>query len=316
MLKQNMKATCHFLNVGQGMSQVIEIGQQKAIVVDTGSQSEQYSPLINLLAEREIKTIEVLILSHNDKDHIGGIAALLRKYSRQIKFIGFLIDREDTDIVQTIKKYYPLDSTIRLEVDSPNLAKDVFNDTSVPACVKILFPTFSANIQNEKNETCAIVMLVVGTQKVIFSGDASIAAWRNIVKRNENKQIIANILTVPHHCGRFTSVPPSHSDFQKQLVEFHTKLIRADYAIASFSSHNKYGHPSPEVIQSFAQNKVEVFCTQKATKCDGGAIGDCCGTIVADIGTDETKIRNFEELQERKEKRKSRLCRVCTKHSS
>ncbi|MDR1290902.1 MAG: MBL fold metallo-hydrolase [Planctomycetaceae bacterium] len=311
-----MKATCHFLNVGQGMSQVIEIGQQKAIVVDTGSQSGQHSPLLKLLAEREIQKIEVLILSHNDTDHIGGVVSLLRKYSKQIEYIGFLTDRGNNDkFIQTIKKYYPSDSKIRLEVDAPNLSKDIFKNNSVPICVKVLFPTFSENIQYEKNETCAVVMLIVGTQKVIFSGDASILAWRSIVNRNENRQIVANILTVPHHGGRFTSVPPSHCDFQKQLVEFHTQLVKTNYAVASFASHNKYRHPISEVIRSFAQNKVEIFCIQKAEECDEGTSGDCCGTIIADIGTDETKIRNHEELKRRKEERKSRLCCVYTEHS-
>jgi competence protein ComEC len=311
-----MTAICHFLNVGQGASQVIELGQQKVIVIDTGLQSGKRSPLLTLLAEREIKSIEALILSHNDIDHINGVAAFLRNYAPLIKRIGFLIDRKDNNrkdnIIQTIKKYYLLESIIRLEVDVPNLDKDIFSDSSVPVCVRVLFPTFSANIQYQKNETCAIVMLIVGTQKVIFSSDAPIAAWRDIVKRNQNKPMRVNILTVPHHGGRFTSVPSSHCDFQKELIEFHTQLVKTDYAVVSFASHNRYGHPNSEVIQSFIQNEIEIFCIQKATQCYGDSDDICCGTIVADISTDETKIRNVDELQKRKFKMNPRLCCIST----
>jgi beta-lactamase superfamily II metal-dependent hydrolase len=309
-----MTAICHFLNVGQGTSQVIELGQQKVIIIDTGSQCGEHNSLLTLLAEREIESIEMLILSHNDIDHINGFATLLRKYSSKIKRIGFLIDREDiSNIIQTLKKYHLLQSITRLEVENPNLDKNIYNNNSAQLYVKVLFPTFTANIQCQKNKTCAIIMLTVGTQKVIFSSDAPIAAWRNIIERNNNQQIKVNIMTIPHHGGRFTSVPQSHCNtFQKELIEFHTKLVKTDYAITSFASNNKYGHPCAEIIQSFIQHKIEVFCIQKATQCNGDS-NICCGTITVDITANKTKIRNFDELQKHKSEKNPRLCYISTK---
>jgi competence protein ComEC len=307
MPNQDVIAICHFLNVGQGTSQVIELGQQKVIVIDTGSQSVKHSPLFTLLAERDIKSIEALILSHNDTDHINGIASLLQKYAQRIKRIDFLIDRKDnSNIIQTIKRYYPLEFVHRLEVDTPNLDKDIFKDSSVSVCVKVLFPTFSANIQYQRNETCAIVMLIVGTQKVIFSSDAPIAAWRDVVKRNENKQMKVNILTVPHHGGSFVD------QNEDECWQWFFENIRTNYAIVSAGYNNTYGHPTEDVIHSFIRHGVEIFCTQSNPICCGGTSNDttCCGTIIVNIGKSTIDIENIEQLRQRKKYFSQRMCNL------
>jgi len=295
--------TCHFLNVGQGTSQVIEIGQQRAIIVDAGPKNGGCQ-LLRLLADRKIETIEWLILSHNDGDHINGVDSLLRKYADKIKKIGFLVDRNFINqqggqtVIQVVQKYSTIISR-RLEVDAPNLEKSIFDEESTNTKITLLFPTLKTNLLKLKNDTCAILALHINSEKIIFSGDAPIAAWRDIVTRNKDQRIITNILTVPHHGGVFAS--------QEELNEFHSQLVKTDYAIASFAS-NREKIPRSEVIQSFVKHGIEVFCTQRARQCGGTENNmECCGTIIVDIGQ-SLHIRNGVELRKRKSMIKPRLC--------
>jgi beta-lactamase superfamily II metal-dependent hydrolase len=90
-------ATCCFLDVGQGTSQVVLLGCHRAIIIDTGS--SQSSTLINLLNKEKIERIEALILSHNDNDHIGNAASVFNRYQNKIQKITFF------EIIRQSKKH-------------------------------------------------------------------------------------------------------------------------------------------------------------------------------------------------------------------
>jgi competence protein ComEC len=306
MKNKHYVATCYFLDVGQGASQVILLGDQRAVIIDTGIKRKVFeSPLVKLLKEElKIQIIEVLILSHNDKDHVGDAETLFDEYQQNIKEVYYLVDRPHGQnqsyciAMNAVKeKYLDENKIYRLEVGK---AKDIFSEEQLQ--ISVLFPNFYNNQKKEKNNTCAIIALTVGTQKIIFSGDTPVSAWENIVKRNGNKQICVNILTVPHHGGQFTN---NEDDVKWFFENVHTK-----YAVVSVGYNNPYKHPNKDVICSLVQHGTEIFCTQSNLICNGLHNDNkiCCGTIIADISTDETKIRNFDELQKRKSERSQRLC--------
>ncbi len=92
--KPNYCATCCFLDVGQGTSQVVLLSNRRTIVIDTGPQSPQgKSPVVRLLQEHQIETIEALVLSHNDSDHVGDIKNIVDAFPEKIKRIYLLKDR-------------------------------------------------------------------------------------------------------------------------------------------------------------------------------------------------------------------------------
>jgi beta-lactamase superfamily II metal-dependent hydrolase len=174
--------------------------------------------------------------------------------------------------------------------------------------VSVIFPTFYANQVGQKNNTCAIIKLNVGEQSIIFSGDAPIAAWKEILRRNNGQKIAANIVTVPHHGGCFTNR-------QEEIEEFHNNIVQSNYAIVSVGAKNKYHQPLPEVIKSFVEHDTIVLCTQKTPQCDQ-SLSDrsltcnvaCCGTIIADIETERIRIKNEEQLLKKIQDLPDRLC--------
>ena len=313
-MQKNYKATCVFLNVGQGTSQVIHIGKQRAIIIDTGPKYKQgLSPLISWLQDRNIQSIESLILSHNDEDHRGEAERILTNYAQRIKKLYLLADRDVKKdrfygIVENAikKKHIEKKQIYRLETD--NEPKLLFEDDDIK--VVLLFPAFLDNHGSQKpNDTCAIIAFIVGTQKIIFSGDAPIAAWRTIVE--QNGRIAAQIFTAPHHGGNFTNSKQDTDAFQKEIDWFHQEAIESGCAIVSVGTNNTYGHPEPKIIKSYTERRIQVFCTQKTSKCcDGSSTKDtvCCGTIEVNVGSNNVCVKDFDSLQSQKSQFTQRLC--------
>jgi competence protein ComEC len=241
-------------------------------------------------------------LSHNDSDHVGDAETLFDEYQQNIKEVYYLVDRSlDQNQSYRIamsaieKKYLTKDKIYRLEAGK---AKDIFSEGQLQ--ISVLFPSFCNNQENEKNNTCAIIGLKAGTKKIIFSGDAPVDAWKSIVESNGKLKV--QILTVPHHGGRFAN--------NKNDIEWFFENIRADYAIVSAGYGNQYKHPYKDVIHSFVQHGVEIFCTQSNPICCGSVLGDtiCCGTIIANIGENRIDIKNIELLKQRKEYFSQGMC--------
>lgn len=311
-MRENSIAVCYFLNVGQGTSQVIHLGNKRAVVVDTGPQRlPTRSPLLSLLKDRDIQKIEALILSHNDQDHIGETSALLNVYKKRIDRVFFLEDRPRTEnrLYDILKNNYRkkfITRIIRLENDDQ--PKTLFSEGDIS--IDLLFPDCPQNIfAQTPNHTSAIIALSIGTQTVIFSGDAPLEAWKSIVRKNG--KVESQIFTIPHHGGGFLQSKSGTKRFINDLNWFHDQAIQTKFAVVSVGTNNRYSHPLPQIIQSFAERNVEVLCTQVTSQCTGNietCDAVCCGTIVANVGLNTTQIQNLGEFRERKKNFSHRLC--------
>jgi len=307
---QDYKAACFFLDVGQGTSQVIHLGNRRAIIVDTGPK-RQLSPLLFWLQDRKIQTIEALILSHNDADHIGEAARIIESYGQQIRYLYFLVDRKNNlfnrVVMNAVKDGYIERSKIR-RLETDNEPKQLFKEAEIE--IDLLFPAFADNLESgTPNETSAIIAFTIGTNRIIFSGDASISAWEAIVDRHG--RIEAQIFTAPHHGGSFTRSKPNTDAFQEEIVWFHREAVLSGCMVVSVGTNNRYQHPEPKIISSHAKHGVEVLCTQGTPKCYGVGVAKdtaCCGTIEVNIGPNSFCIKDIDLLRSQKSRIIRRLC--------
>jgi Metallo-beta-lactamase superfamily len=79
----------YFVDIGQGTSNLILLGQNRAIVIDCGSKS---GVLLQLMRKLQVEEIVRLVVSHNHDDHIGGAMDVLTSYRGHIEKICFLQD--------------------------------------------------------------------------------------------------------------------------------------------------------------------------------------------------------------------------------
>ena len=105
-------ATCYIIDVGMqagghsGSSNAITFPgargrkSQRAIVIDCGDRPQKTT--IRLLQVQKVKRIDHIFLSHNDRDHAGGIIDLINAFHHQIGKVWMLQDRPAGDI-----SYFP-----------------------------------------------------------------------------------------------------------------------------------------------------------------------------------------------------------------
>src|SRR5699024_10133003 len=69
----------HFINVGQGDSILIQTPEGKHILIDGGPPASD-DRLVQYLKDHKVEKIDLMIATHPDIDHIGGLKAILKSF--------------------------------------------------------------------------------------------------------------------------------------------------------------------------------------------------------------------------------------------
>lgn len=345
---RDTKAECYFLDVGQGASHIITLGQGRAIVIDAGP-ADKYKILLQVLGKLQIHTLEAVVFSHNDEDHIGNATNLLLTYPKHINRLYFIRDRDVhktsyykhlVKCVCEMKKEGNLHKVVDLS-DVHNQAETIlFNDKVntetgiIDIVLKQLYPlelcnALQAQLNNAPNDTCAVLLLTVGESQIVFAGDAPYKAWMQMQANGLSFPIEAGVATVPHHGGLLSD------DDKKEEGEkaFYAKVLCPKIGIVSVGTTNTHKHPLPENISRIVKSGIgdNLICTEMTSQCTDisswkqnplrfrphelsrSALDKkclpCSGTVVVDIAPQEMEIKHYEKVQLWKTKHLNRLCR-------
>jgi len=170
------------------------------------------------------RIIEVILVTHDDVDHSGGIGKLTA---------GLAVDKIITDGSYRIKKIEPLEwivLNIGDKLKQGQIEVEVLDNPK----------------QREgKGDTGIITIVKMGNRNYWFMADADVETEQRLVWQEKIVGGGVNIMKLSHHgSGNGTS---------EELV----KAIRPSEAIISVGK-NKYGHPSREVIERLEKNGVKV----------------------------------------------------------
>ena len=73
----------YFIDVGQGSSILVQ-SESKNTLIDTGDE-KYYDKLDSFLSNNQINSIDQIVLTHNDPDHIGNVDRLIK--TRKVAFL-------------------------------------------------------------------------------------------------------------------------------------------------------------------------------------------------------------------------------------
>ena len=226
-----------FCDVGQGDAMLIREGNWE-MLLDVGGDDGKVMRCLERHVPFWDKTIELVIISHWDKDHCGGLIKLSRYY----KINDLLANRLPGG------EYEQYSYSKVLEVGD------------VVQAGKVRFDVISSSIENvndggEENDSSLVGILYYGNNKILMMGDAGAEVEQKLVWRGMLKQIQhdggIDILKVSHH-GSGTST-------SNDLIN----MVRPKMAVISVGK-NSYGHPNMEVIKRLENFGVEVKRTDKS----------------------------------------------------
>ncbi len=236
---QTMKV--HFIDVGQGDATYIKMPNGENVLIDGGRQG-QGDKIIAYLKKEKVSQIDVMIATHPDADHMGGLDEVLKAFKVKAVYAP--------KVEHTTNAYKDFLKAVKAKNLKIKTAKSGVNLGLKGVTAKFVGPT-KDYAKSDLNNWSAVLHVTYNKNKFLFAGDAEKAAETDMVKSKQTLQ--ADVLKVGHH-GSKTS---SNTDF--------LKVVKPKYAVISVGK-NSYGHPTKEVLDRFKAAKSTVYRTdQKGT---------------------------------------------------
>ena len=233
--------TVYFLDVGQGDSILIEAPGGSQLLIDAGLNSKVLKSLGEVLPFFD-RSIDTILISHPDADHIGGFPEILSTY-KVFNLIHGNIFKDNLLSLEIKNKFSDSDISV---VESGDI---VVIDSKYNIYLEIFHPSDLFH-DYDKNDASLVMRLVYGEVEFMFSGDASIEI-ENYITTNFKEKLESDVLKIGHHGSR-----TSTSDLFLGFVRPHTAVI-------SVGSENKFGHPHEEVLKRLEEFGVNVLQTKE-----------------------------------------------------
>lgn len=229
----------HYIDVGQGDSSLI-IYKDKNILIDTGN-IDSSKKLLNYIDRLRIDTIDLLVITHQHMDHMGGSNTLIS--SKKVKNI--MMPKLPKRLLPTSNYYKSLLNLIiknNINVIDPS-------KINVYKHEDFIFEILSNRNKDYKNinDWSIVVKLSYKNKNFLFTGDCEKESENDLLL-NRNS-LNSDVLKVSHH-GSNTS---SSNEF--------LKLVSPTYSVISVGKNNNYGHPDKMVLDRLKQYSQFIFRT-------------------------------------------------------
>ncbi len=235
------KLTVSFLNIGQGDSIFIESPSGRQVLIDGGPNRSVLRELSKVMPWYD-RTIDVIIPTHPDADHVTGLIDVLARYQVAMAIQSSV--QGDTDTWRTLEK--AIDDEHAQKVTA---MRGQIVDLGKGAYLEILFP--DRLLPNAETNTASVVArLVYGTTSFMLTGDSPQPIEDYLVKLDAD-ELHSDVLKAGHHGSRTSSDP------------LYVGFVSPEYAVFSRGCDNKYGHPHQEVVDLMARFGIPTLDTCK-----------------------------------------------------
>ncbi len=263
------KAKMVVCDVGQGDAILIIKGRNQ-VLVDGGPSGEKVLACLGEHVPFWDRTIELIVLSNTDYDHLNGLSSVVERYE-VIQFVtsdgvhssdslSKLIDRLDLSRIKVVA------------VERGDVIKVGQGDTMSQLIFEVLWPPMT-NQQNvaifsgqmdklhreqilgasakrgDLNERSVVLYLLEGGVKVLLNADSGDQTEKELIKLGNLPDI--DILKVGHHGSKYAST-----------TEYLDK-IKPELAVISVGAKNSYGHPTNETLDRLQQIGAQIQRTDQ-----------------------------------------------------
>ncbi|GGA89168.1 ComEC/Rec2 family competence protein [Ornithinibacillus halotolerans] len=229
------KMDVHFINVGQGDSIFIQTPNDKNILID-GGPPKAGKKVVNYLKGLGIKEIDLIIATHPDRDHIGGLPTVMKEFK-----VKEILDSGKLHVTRAYANYMNEIRKQKIPLTVAKADKEIRIDTLLDFRILNAYGKYKNN-----NQSSIALKLSYNDVDFLFLGDIEDEQETKIGKKYD---VRAEIIKIAHH-GSKTS---SSKNFLEQ--------VKPKVAIITYSQYNDYGHPVNRVIQRLMELDTNIFST-------------------------------------------------------
>lgn len=232
-VSNNIKSQVTYIDVGQGDSTLIQNNNQ-TVLVDAGHGDGYENASLNYLKEHYINTLDALILTHCDADHINDAKNII--YQLNVKKI-YMSSR-------TSSSYTYMKLLNAIKEKKKNITVPKVGDTFQVGAGSIEFIGVGEGAQNN-NDSSLCMRYDDGYHRFVFTGDAAESMEKKLNK------VQCDVFQAGHRGSAY-----SNSD---NLLS----RMKASYVVVSCGKDNMYGHPHKEALQRFSRYDMVVYRTDE-----------------------------------------------------
>ena len=226
--------TVTWLDVGQGDAAVIQCGGQSMLI--DGGKPEKSSYIYAWLQQHGLSYLDVIVATHVDADHIGGLSGALNYAS-----VGTAYCPETTGTTETFQSFVKYLAQRGKQITVPT-AGETF--ALGGAQIQILGPLHRAE---DSNDNSIVLKVSFGATSFLFTGDAERAEEQDLLNSGVNLQ--STVLKVGHHGSDTSTSYP------------FLRAVAPQYAVISVGAGNSYSHPTEAVLSRLRDAGVTTFRT-------------------------------------------------------
>jgi competence protein ComEC len=240
------------IDVGQGSSALVEMPEGFNLLIDGGGFSDNSvfdvgaNVIAPLLWRKKIKTIDTLILSHPNSDHLNGLLYIAENFN--VKRVWANCDTADTigyrKFMEIIKK-----KAIYLPEFKEISRTHIING----AQLKLLYPAGDYMDNNNRkwsnlNNNSLVIKVKFGSKSFLFPGDIMTKAEKELVAISGD-YLKSNVLIAPHHGSRTSS------------SELFIDSVKPETVIFSSGWRNRYRFPNQSVLKKYKERGCRILRT-------------------------------------------------------
>lgn len=277
----------HFIDVGQGLAILVQSGGEN-LLYDGGNRAHA-DEVVQYLKNQQVDTIDYMISSHYDEDHLGGLVSCLNDFEVE-NVLG-------SDYVHTSQLFNDFMNTATanaLIVQYPSVGDTYEFGTG---SFTVMAPS---GISNNSNDNSVVIRLVNGDNSFMFMGDAEETSEQDMISTGMN--LDCDVLCLGHH--------GSASSTSWDLLE----AASPSWAVISCGKENSYGHPAAETMGKLKDMDIPVYRTDEQgtviavsdgqniswnqEPCNDYTPGDGSADITSDNGTDTAVTQQDGAVQQ------------------
>ena len=235
-----------FLKVGKADAIVIKTAEH-SVLIDSANQGEG-KEIYNFCKDNGFESIDYFILTHFDKDHVGGAKAVLNKFQSIENII-------QPGYTETSEEYLNYISMAEEKGYKPFVPEDVMTFT-LDEAVFTVYPAMEESY-SQTNDYSLVVTVEYGKKMFLFAGDAEKKRIEELTEQLPERRKGYDLVKMPHH--------GSAENNTDKFIDF----TDPEYAVITCS---KKEPADEETISLLEENKTEIFYTYNGNltfSCDG-----------------------------------------------
>lgn len=221
------------LDIGQGLSVLVQTASH-AMLYDAGPVYHEDSDagqriVLPYLRHLGLSRLDLAVVSHDDNDHVGGMASVLAGVPATHLLSSLGTDAAFFEQLQAIPQ----------AASMPHLACQAGQHWQWDqVSFKVLYPLAQPETPLKDNDKSCVIQVISAHGSLLLTGDIEQYGEQRLLEQS-GKNLASTVMTMPHHGSKTSSSPA------------FVQAVKPSIAIATVGYLNRFGHPKQAVLSRY-----------------------------------------------------------------